>query len=730
MKGTVSTMEKKQNSNRNTSFAISIIAFIALFLICSFSLSTIAENDAHEYAVGSISSRTITAPKDLIDEYSTAIKREEAKQKVTPIYSTDATLMGETLGKVDSDLAAIAEIRAGAKRSYIEYYAALGLEAPSFNPESVKWEAILSDTGVRGLMSVGPQYMTESSTIAAASLSEDKLFSIRLIIEESLDLYYRQGILQEDIEDITADIEMQLDDSGSFTPSQKELAMSVVSNNLRANKVYDQEATESAKESAAESISEIVYKKNQNIVQKGEIITQAQFELIKQIGYTSDASISIPKQISAFLFYAILFTIAFAYLNTNDIKYFLDAKNLLSLVLLVLLGVLPTLLTRLIDSRISLVFLPVIIGMTTLKRRLSFAFAAFMSITLGVLHSTNSEFIFSASIMRYILSSFAGSYLAMITLKKQQHRREYVWAGFCAGVASAAVNIVYCLFLNATGEQYIEYAAIGLGSGLICGLLSVGVLPIWEGLFSISTPSKLLELSDPGSDLLRRVTYEIPGTYHHCVILANLAEAACDAIGADSLLARVSAYYHDLGKLSHPYMFKENQLHMTNPHDELPPLESAKIILNHVRDGVRLAKEYKLPKIMCDIIEQHHGTSLVYYFYMKAKNEGIDIQESDFRYPGPKPQTKEAAIIMMADTVEAAVRAKSLHDSEEIRSTIKGLIQGKINDGQLDECPISMRDLIAITEAFTKVFEGANHERIQYPSEQRNAQLAESTEDE
>ena len=694
---------------------IPVLCFVLLYFLCSFSLAAVTENDAHQYAVGSISSKTVTAPQDLVDEYSTAIKREEAKQKVPPIYSIDENLMTETLNKTKSDLDAVENIRAAAEKSFRDYYSALNLDTSKFSPENIKWESILGENGIRGLLTMGPEYLTTEDTVAAATLSKDKLSEIRKIITDSLSLYYSEGVLLEEIEAITEDIAAQLADAELFTSAQRSLAMNIVKNNLRANKIYDQEATEAAKEAVAESVGEIIYKKNQNIVQKGEIITQAQFELIKQIGLTEDATTTIPKKVAAFLFYLIIYFIAFAYLYINDKEYFEKPKDFLSLFLLVLLGILPTLITRLIDTRICLVYLPVIIGMTTLKRRLSFAFAAFLSIILGVLHSNSTEFIFSAANMRYILCSLAGSYVAMIMLKKQQHRREYVWAGLYAGLANAAVSIVYCLYMGATGLQYVEYIAIGILSGLVCGLLSVGVLPIWEGLFSIATPAKLLELSDPGSDLLRRVTYEIPGTYHHCVILANLAEAACNAVGADALLARVSAYYHDLGKLTAPYMFKENQLRTANPHDELPPKESAEIILNHVKNGVRLAKEYKLPQRMCDIIEQHHGTSLVYYFYMKAKQEGLEPTEAEYRYPGPKPQTKEAAIVMMADTVEAAIRAMSLHDPEEIRAQITRLIDGKINDGQLDECPLSRRDIVAITDAFTRVFEGANHERIQYP---------------
>lgn len=181
---------------------------------------------------------------------------------------------------------------------------------------------------------------------------------------------------------------------------------------------------------------------------------------------------------------------------------------------------------------------------------------------------------------------------------------------------------------------------------------------------------------------------EAPGTYHHSIMTANLAEAAADAVGGDALLARVASYYHDIGKLASPVMFKENQMHIGNPHDELDPKESAGIIISHVKNGVALADRYKLPQRMRDIIAQHHGDSLAGYFYYKAKQNG-EAEEADFRYPGPKPQTKEAGIVMLADVVEAAIRANGTKGLENVREQIDKLIKAKFEDGQLDDCPLN-----------------------------------------
>lgn len=704
---------------KNRSFVVIIIYFIALFLVCSFALSAAVSSDTEEFAVGEISTKTITAPEDVVDEYSTAIRREEAKQKVPPIYSIDDSLREEAERRIESDFDSFEEIRASAKESFDKYYEERGITV-TFQPKSVRWTSILTNSEMRAFASRGPEYIDSEDIPLIASLTETEISDMKSLLIGFISEKYREGILEEDIKGVISESEELLSQSGSYDDDEINLAVAVLEHDLRANKIYDTEATDTAKEAAALTVENIVYKKNQNIVRQGESITQAQYELLKKLGFTKDDSSLVLKRVGSFMFFALIYVIAFLYINKNDPDILKDYQVQFCLALLVLLGVLPTLLTRSLDSRIVMAFLPVIIASSILKRRLAFAFAAFLSIVLSVLHANNVEYLFSSEVLRYLIASLAGSYSAMITLRRRQHRSGFLWSGLAAGIATSVVNVIYCMFAGATGTQYTEGFFIGLGSGILCGFLSIGILPVFEVLFSLSTPSRLLELADPGSPLLRRITYEIPGTYHHSIIVANLAEAACSSIGADALLARVAAYYHDLGKLKNPQMFKENQIHAANMHDSLSPEESARIIMSHVSEGVKIARSQKLPKNITDIIEQHHGTSLVYYFYSRAKAEGLEPREEDYRYPGPKPQSREAAVIMMADTAEAAVRANALKDGDEIYSFIDRLIQGKIDDGQFDECDISIKDFILIKEAFVKVFEGANHERVQYPGNARD----------
>ena len=249
----------------------------------------------------------------------------------------------------------------------------------------------------------------------------------------------------------------------------------------------------------------------------------------------------------------------------------------------------------------------------------------------------------------------------------------------------------------------------------LCGVLVIGTLPLWENMFNLLTPLRLMELSNPNQPLLKKLLVEAPGTYHHSVMVGNLSERGAELLGADGLLARTASYYHDIGKLKRPYFFKENQIGIENPHDELSFDVSAKIILNHTLDGVEMAKKNRLPKEIIDIIEQHHGDTKVMYFYYKAKEENPDVLLEDFMYKGPKPQTIESAIVMMADSCEAAVRSIQKPTEESIEDMVKKVIKGKYEDGQFDECDINFKDIKTIEEGFISTFLGIFHDRIEYP---------------
>jgi hypothetical protein len=258
---------------------------------------------------------------------------------------------------------------------------------------------------------------------------------------------------------------------------------------------------------------------------------------------------------------------------------------------------------------------------------------------------------------------------------------------------------------------------IGAINGILSAVLMIGVLPYLETAFSITSMIKLLELANPTHPLLKQLLLEAPGTYHHSLMVANLAEAAAEPIGANPLLVRVGSYYHDIGKIKRTDYFVENQRGYENPHEKIAPALSALIITSHVREGVELAREARLPQVIIDFIEQHHGTSLAKFFYSRALEEEREgsISEENFRYEGPKPQSKEVALVMLADSVEAAVKSLQDPNPERIRNMVRRIIKDKLNDGQLETSDLTFKDLDTVANSFCQMLEGIYHKRIEYP---------------
>jgi putative nucleotidyltransferase with HDIG domain len=257
-------------------------------------------------------------------------------------------------------------------------------------------------------------------------------------------------------------------------------------------------------------------------------------------------------------------------------------------------------------------------------------------------------------------------------------------------------------------------------NGLLTPIMTYGLLPLIESTFDITTDFSLLELSNLNHPLLKRLSVQAPGTYHHSIIVGNLAEAAAQAVNANSLLARVGSYYHDVGKMEKAEYFVENQISKENPHRKLVPRMSALILMNHVKRGLEIAEKYKLPSSIKEIIVQHQGTTLMSFFYQKAleKNGSEKVSEEDYRYPGPKPQAKEAAIVMLADAVEAATRSLKEPTHSRLKGLIEDLVDGRFQEGELDESPLTLKDLGRIKESFLTILAGTFHARVEYPEKE------------
>jgi putative nucleotidyltransferase with HDIG domain len=308
-------------------------------------------------------------------------------------------------------------------------------------------------------------------------------------------------------------------------------------------------------------------------------------------------------------------------------------------------------------------------------------------------------------------------------LIQRTDKRKYIMpVAFAMGLISFVAMFGTGLFFeNGYSAGLLASSIFAAVMGIVSVIIAVGSLPFWEAAFEANTPHRLLELTNPNNEALRRLMIEAPGTYHHSLIVANLAETAAYEIGANTALARAGAYYHDIGKLKNPQMFSENQSGY-NVHDDLAPETSAKIITQHPKNGVEMGLEYGLPRVIIDIIREHHGTSLVKFFYFKAlKAYGAEnVNEADYRYQGAIPSSRESAIVMLADTVEAAVRSVlgKGQTLEEAEALVKTLMKDKLDDDQLDNSGLGIHELEIIRKAFIKVFHGMYHERVAYPKQE------------
>ncbi len=355
------------------------------------------------------------------------------------------------------------------------------------------------------------------------------------------------------------------------------------------------------------------------------------------------------------------------------------------------------------------------VGMLTIllfnDLQLAFVMSLLSSIIVGLMVGSD---------LNLILIFLIGNLTGVYSIKDARTRLDLIKAGFFVGVMQMVCIVLLISDINfiLSWDFSYHYLRPLFINGLVCFMVVMFTSKIFEWLFGVLTNFSLLEMADTNHPLLKRLAIEAPGTYHHSLIVSNIAESAADAIGANPLLTRVGAYYHDIGKMIKPEYFTENQLGVGNKHDNLEPSMSRLVILNHVKEGIELAQKYKLNPLIIDFIPQHHGTALIHYFYQRALEEGADkqeVSEENFRYPGPKPQTREAAVVMLADSVEGASRALEDHNPAKIDEMVHKIINNKFIDGQLDECNLTLKEIEQISRTFTRILSTMYHSRVKYP---------------
>lgn len=540
-------------------------------------------------------------------------------------------------------------------------------------------------------------------------------------LTESVKQILSNGVRMENIERATSEAISSIkytDLEEDFKKHLQKLAeFSIVENSF-----FDYDKTMEAQKSAASNVDPVVIRAGEIIVREGQTITNEIYEELKLVGLLNKERNFYPV-ISLLIFIAMILSIITYELFVLDKKQGIDRGIILSVLFISILVISLMKVISLYTTTTNQLFytVPVATGVLLVKLLINERLA----IVLASLYAILGTIIFNGEIpgslnMEAGIYFFFSQMAAIIFLVNVKDRLTIMKSG----IGMSIVNIVtVLLFLFLSFEKYsikdlFLQSGFGVLSAFLSAVLAIGLLPFFETSLGILSDIKLLQLSSPNHPLLKKLLTEAPGTYHHSVMVANLSETACEAIGVNGLLARVGAYYHDIGKTVRPHYFIENQLAIRNPHDFIEPRQSAQIIMAHPYDGVEMLKKHKMPKEIIAIAQQHHGTTLLKYFYYKEKETDEHVTESEFRYPGPKPQTKETAIVSICDSVEAATRSLKEPTKEKIEEVVSSIIKERLTDGQFDECALTFMELKIAQQTICDTLKGIFHSRIQYPEKE------------
>ncbi|MFB4166510.1 HD family phosphohydrolase [Virgibacillus sp. JSM 102003] len=653
---------------------------------------------------------TIRSPITIENEQETQRKTRETVQSVEDRFDISTETTAEQIAYVEEIFDAIEKMEVEEAEN--------SPKSPSENNAGVmpsqvkvqKLKQILSpeiteqvDDGILyELVEVSPQVRIEAKEMFIASLTE----------------VLRNGVRVENIQSGIAKMEQDIRYS-NLSDSLKAALVNLSEFAVVENSFFDVEKTMDARKDAASSVEPVVIRAGEIIVREGQVITNEHYQDLKLAGLLDKERNIYPVIGLALLLFLIILVIGYEMNLLSKVNH-LDKGKIASIILISFIVVSLMKVVSMITVPVSQLFfaVPVAIGALLVKQLLNERFAIVLSILYAILGSIifNEQIPGALNIeagIYFFFSQMAG----IIFLSNVKDRLAILKAG--AGVTAINIMIV-TLFLFLSFEKYsleelLIHSGFGVASAFLSAVLAIGLLPIFETGLGILSDIKLLSLASPNHPLLRKILTESPGTYHHSVMVANLSESACEVIGANGLLARVGAYYHDIGKTVRPHYFIENQLSISNPHDIIEPRQSAEIIINHPYDGAAMLKKHKLPKEIINIAMQHHGTTLLKYFYFKEKESNRYVKEINFRYPGPKPQTKEAAIICICDSVEAAVRSLNEPTEEKIEEIVSSIINDRLMDGQLNECPLTLMELDKVHQTICKSLKGIFHSRIQYP---------------
>ncbi len=699
---------RKMQKNATRLFAAGLLA---LFLIAAyFVVASVVIPKRYDLAIGAIATETITSPREIVDEITTRDRELSAESAVMPVMTLDERLVQEGKNQAEAYFEALSVVRGEASRIRIQQQTR-GSSVPVGELDAGDWRAILTDEDFEHLKSFFPMSLADGEVTNILLASEEEMRFLSGVVLIKIKRALEDGLDESGVERAKTAI-LQEVDAMEMSEYFNSIAAKAVNNYVAPTLVRDEEATKRRQQQASEAVEPVVIKRGDTIIRNGEAVTPAQLALLQALGAVRPAEQDIALYFGVGITLLVLTALFGAYILFNRSEV-LERPFLLWLLMLVTLAL--TLVSNQIDDRLNLTFIGVMLISLLVSKHVAvaanIAFAFIYALMCG------GQELFSPFAFEVLATTLAGGTVGIYLQRRAQRRATLMLSGVLGGVAAALLMLSMSMMTGAEIGVSLINALFVLGSYTISAVFCIGTLPLWETLFDITTDSRLMELSNANHPALKRLMTEAPGTYHHAMMVAAIAEAGADAIGANGILARVGGYYHDLGKLRRPHMFMEN-IKGENPHDTMSAEASAAVILSHVRDGVAYAQKYKLPSAIQQIIYEHHGTTPVMFFYNKALQEanGKPVNLKQYRYPGSRPRTRESAIVLLADSVEAAVRSLPDNSRTSIEQMIRKIIKGKVEDEQLMNCPLTFAHLNMIERAFIASYDGIMHERIEYPN--------------
>ncbi|TDB51238.1 MULTISPECIES: HD family phosphohydrolase [Bacillaceae] len=648
----------------------------------------------------SISPETIYSPVTIEDKESTEKKKAEAKEAVEDVYTQKTEYAQNQVDLVASIFDAIIEVNKEYDQLENKSEASKQEMLQDKLPDNIRKD--LSDKAISELLQTNKEELSVAKDAVVTAVHH----------------VMKNQVMISDLEEMKDQAEGQLVYTTNVSSNLKAAMNEIARSSIIPNVIYDPQKTSENRQAAVEKVEPVRIKQGQIIVEENQLINADIYRQLQLAGLLNNKGMLQPF-IGLSLLIIIMIGGAAFYLrgfHANTYKPLL-LYAIITSITIALMKIL-SFFQRIDLSEIGYLA-PVAVGGILLRVLMNEKIAIISSILFAICGSIifNGELTtaFNMNIGIYLLIS---NITAILFLMDKQRKARVLQAGLVVALMNVIVSLSIIFIKNGQLDtvELGYYSLMAMASGIISSVLAIGLLPFFESGFGILSTMKLIELSSPNHPLLRKILTETPGTYHHSVMVANLSEAACETIGANGLLARVGAYYHDIGKTKRPQYFIENQMNIRNPHDALSPKVSKNIITSHTTDGASILRKHKLPKEIVDIAEQHHGTSLLKFFYHKALEQTEEeIKEEDYRYEGPKPQTKEAAVICIADSVEAAVRSMPNPTPEKIEKIVRSIINDRVEDKQFIECDITLKELELIRQALCETLNGIFHSRIEYP---------------